>query len=612
MEKVLADEIIATDILERLTRTLGLGIALASRDGAVLWANDRMHAEFPGVFTPDSEMRAALGRVTAADVLGAQAVEESVGEIGGRVLRGGSLRRSIVHDDARVYRYFSIPVARSSEHAGAELTAHCLLDVTPEKHLFDRYRSDLHQLSSMKEIISLLYESMSTPEVLNMILVSVTARQGFGFNRAFFLEASGDRLRGRLGIGPASVDEAHRIWSRLSESNSSLRETLHGVSSSGEPADAQTHALALHMDLPLTSGSNGEHGAGIVASCREGRPDLVTRSSTLPVEERKLFDMLGVDALAVVPLRIRERLAGVLLADNFITRRPIAAEDLALLKTFSGYAGVALERSALHDELTLNLQKLRRAHRDLQENQKRLLQAEKLSALGSLAASVSHEIRNPLVAIGGLARSVLEDEELAGDSREALEIIVSEVKRLERFLKETLDFAKPTVDMLTPVDLTQLVRDVVATFRDEISRTGVELEVEIPDEPVVVSSSPDLVHAALSNLVKNAHEAVGPGDRIRVALALVHPEGLAAENGNGDGLRVAELEVADTGPGISDEVRELIFEPFFTTKRDGTGIGLAITKQSIRNVGGNILFESRPPFNSVFKVQLPVTVRRMP
>jgi signal transduction histidine kinase len=436
---------------------------------------------------------------------------------------------------------------------------------------------------------------MSTPEVINLILVAVTAREGFGFNRAFFLEVSGDRLRGRLGIGPASAAEAHEIWSRLAERHPDLRESLHLLSKTGEPPNPATQALALRIDIPLER-QGDEHEQGILQACRQGKPAQVLFGSSLSRVEEDVFRNLSVDALAVVPLTIRHRLAGVLLADHSITRRPITQEDLDLLKTFSGYAALALERSSLHDELRTNLERLRHANRELQANQRRLLQAEKLSALGELAANVSHEIRNPLVAIGGLARSVLDDGVGSEESQEALRIIVSEVSRLERFLKETLDFAKPSVGTLESIDLSGLVRDVLSTFKEALSRSNISLSSDVPEEPVPVCVVPDALRGALTNLLRNAQEALASGGDIRVRLT--HHGG------------VAEVEVADTGPGIPEERRRMIFEPYFTTKKDGTGIGLAITRQNIQSMGGNITVESgQGAYRTVFRIQLPAAAR---
>jgi len=224
---------------------------------------------------------------------------------------------------------------------------HCLMDVTREKSLETTFRDNFQQLTSMKEIIDTLYESVSTQEVLYLILVAVTSQRGFGFNRAFYLHASGKRLRGMIGIGPSSEEDAHRIWERLARINlTSLRAIYDDLTLNGSTPDPPTQKIASEMDFPLSASKKGL--AGIIAS---RKPSVLHNSDALPQADQALFELLHNDVVAIVPLYVRESLAGVLIADNLITKRPITEKALNTLKTFSGYAGVALERSQLYDEL---------------------------------------------------------------------------------------------------------------------------------------------------------------------------------------------------------------------------------------------------------------------
>ena len=238
----------------------------------------------------------------------------------------------------------------------------------------------------------------------------------------------------------------------------------------------------------------------------------------------------------------------------------------------------------------------------MRRNQQKLLQAEKLSAIGELAARVSHEIRNPLVAIGGLARSLLQDKlgacrfqgslQEAGvdpghqETVETLQIIVSEVNRLEKFLRGTLDFVKPRVAGIVATDLNDVVRDSIQTFKKELSESSIEVELELLPEPLRCLIDPELFHHALSNLIKNAIEAMSGGGKLF--------------------LEIRQSGVGNTGPGIPPEVSPRIFEPFFTTKPEGTGLGLAIASQNIRGLGGKLELEPSPTFKTMFKMTLPV------
>jgi signal transduction histidine kinase len=575
-----AAEIGFTDgILKSVARALGIGVFISDPAGTILWVNDVIEKEFPKAIVPGRSAEESLRATTMSD---RQLLPDPIAELlsrgfFGRPISEGSLRtRRLPGGEVRTYRYHTFPYGPEGEGAGEDspYLVHCLIDATSEKKLAETYQTSQHQLSSMKEILDILYESMSnTRHVINLILVAVTSRLGFGFNRAFFLQVQGNRLRGRMGIGPANPADAHRIWTRLAESNPNLRESLRLLSEGGPP-DPHTAAMAARIEIPLSAAEDNPAGAGIVDVIRRGKAARILRSDRLSKVDAELFGVLGADAIAVVPLQIEQALEGVLIADNFITRKPITDEDLSILKTFSGYAGLALEKSRLYEEQKKNIEKLQAANQELQSNQQKLLRAEKLSAIGELAAFVSHEIRNPLVAIGGLARSALSDGVEKPETVEALQIIATEVRRLERFLKETLDFVKPSVGELELVDLNIVSRDCASTFKEELSEHGIEVVYDFSSVPLHARIDSNLLRAALSNLIKNAIEAMADGGKLRVR---------TERNGH-----LAKIKVGDTGPGISPEIRTRIFDLFFTTKKGGTGLGLAMASQSIKSLGGTI------------------------
>ncbi len=601
-------DVISEGILKSVAQTMGIGIFISHGAGKIVWVNDVLEKEFSGAILPDRSVDDALreAALSSRSLLPDPVSEQIAHEFFGQPVENGSLRTRILPSgERRAYRYHSFPFQADAGVGQVDqppCTVHCLINVTPEKKLAETYQTSQHQLSSMKEILDILYESMdNSRHVINLILVAVTSRMGLGFNRAFFLQVQGDRLRGRLGIGPASPADAHQIWTRLAQSNPSLRESLRLISQTGGPPDPATAELALGIDLPLNgpenSGGGGEEG--IVSAIRRGKAARIFQSDRLPKIDRELFQLLGSDALAVVPLQtsneLGNELEGVLIADNIITKKPISDEDLSFLKTFSGYAGIALERSRLYEELKRNVEKLQAANQELQSNQQKLLQAEKLSAIGQLAAFVSHEIRNPLVAIGGLARSALSDGIQNPDTVEALQIISGEVFRLERFLKETLDFVKPSVGALELVDLNGLARDCISTFKEELNEHGIESDYDFSAVPLHVRIDSNLLRGALSNLIKNAIEAMDGGGRL-----------LLKTGRNG---QIGKIQVGDTGQGIPQEIQSRIFDLFFTTKKGGTGLGLAMTTQSIKSLGGTVTLEDGGgggKYRTMFQIALPL------
>jgi signal transduction histidine kinase len=582
-------------ILESICAHSRIAVALVDDGGRIVWANRFAGEEFPGHFAEGRNFDSVLEQCTyilsPAIQPGTQRGQPS----------GGELRCPVRYDGhPAIYRYFKLP----ADDLGPRHTLRYLSNISEEKQLEQDFLHSLCQLKSMREIVDILYESLRTQEVIYLILVAVTAQMGFGFNRAFFLQVKGARLKGRIGIGPSNHEEANQIWTRLAKLNySSLREVYNDLTHNGGVPDPRTQEIALQLDFdlsplkaraPSTAVPEGPAPLpGLLGALQSGKPMRLHLDGSGSEVDRSLYKLLSTDVVAVVPLHVRGEVAGVILADNFITRRPIQEADLAVLKTFAGYAGVALERSHLYDELRDSIAKLQEANVSLKENQEKLLQAEKLSAIGELAAQVSHEIRNPLVAIGGLARSLLKDQIGDPDTAETLQIIASEVGRLEKFLKETLDFVKPPAAKPISVDLNSFVPECVSTFKNDISRNSIEVDLDLFREPVRCLLDPDLLRNAVSNLIRNAIEALSSrGGKISIGVR------------KNDG--VAVVRVGDTGPGIPAEVIPRIFDPFFTTKPQGTGLGLTIASQNLRSLGGHLELENDLSFKTLFKLTLPL------
>jgi signal transduction histidine kinase len=581
--------------LETVTARSRIALCLVGPDGRIEWANRFAVEEFPGSFAKGKVYQSELEQCTRS---------QSEGLLGGAADEalsfGGDTRQATRARNAdEMYRYSCVPL----DEAGAGCTLHSLVNSSGEKKLKQHFIHSLQQLKSMREIVDMLYESLGAQEVIYLILVAVTSQIGFGFNRAFFLQAKGNRLRGRIGIGPSNHEEAHQIWSRIASLNfSSLREVYNDLTHNGGVPDPRTQETALHLDFDISALIGGRPEAATAAEfdpfpallevLQRGKPARLHAGGARSTMDRQLFQFLATDALAVVPLLVRGNLAGVILADNFINRKPIGEADLSLLKTFAGYAGVALERSHLFEELRESVTKLQSANENLKANQQKLLHAEKLSAIGELAAYVSHEIRNPLVAIGGLARSLLKDQVDTPETAETLEIIVSEVSRLEKFLRDTLDFVKPRTTRPVGVDLGVILKETLAPFRNELVRYGIEPELDLGKESVHCFLDPDLLRHAVSNLLKNAIEAMASGGRLYLGI-----ERLSA---------TVAIRVGDTGHGIPHEVQARIFDPFFTTKSDGTGLGLTLATQNVRSLGGQIEIEKNPAWKTLFKVTLPL------
>ncbi len=224
--------------------------------------------------------------------------------------------------------------------------------------------------------------------------------------------------------------------------------------------------------------------------------------------------------------------------------------------------------------------------------EQQLFHADKMASIGQMAASVAHEIKNPLASIKTLGQ-VLGEELPAGDSRrEYVEVIVSEVNRLNRVVEQLLRFARPEAGEFKRTPLLPILEAVVALVDHEAERHRVHLAIDVPVELMVVVDGEKMQQVFL-NLLINAIQAMPAGGTVTVRARVE------------TGRRQVCVEVADTGPGMSLEVQQRLFEPFFTTKQRGTGLGLAIVRKIVELHGGQIGVESAPTGGSTFRMRLP-------
>ncbi|MFA7382555.1 MAG: ATP-binding protein [Desulfurivibrionaceae bacterium] len=234
--------------------------------------------------------------------------------------------------------------------------------------------------------------------------------------------------------------------------------------------------------------------------------------------------------------------------------------------------------------------------RDITEEKARqamFFQAEKLAAVGRLAAGLAHEINNPLGSIVGYAKLILKDQGLSGQSRERLGIIAEQARKGSEIVRGLLDFSRQSKGDRLPVAINDLLASVLKLLAHQAGKKGVSLEAEYTELPMIEADARQL-EQVFYNLIANAVQAARESDRIVVKSSRPGPE------------RV-EVRISDNGPGILPEHRERIFEPFFTTKPagEGTGLGLAISLGIVREHGGEIKVESEPGHGATFTVSLP-------
>lgn len=302
-------------------------------------------------------------------------------------------------------------------------------------------------------------------------------------------------------------------------------------------------------------------------------------------ERRSLQSLLGLAALTLM----------VGLAMTFYARRVLRPLAVVTERAHAVAAGDMTPRPVMQvkdeiGELAATFESMVAAIGKANEAR---LQAERLAAVGRMAAHVTHEIRNPLSSIG-LNLELLEEElalaEVSSEPRQLLQAIRREVDHLSALSEEYLRLARPQRPRLEAESLPELIREVASFVRPELGKAGIELVLDI-NEVEDVPIDEQQIRQALGNLMRNAREAMSRGGRLVVRLRETEDDAI-------------ELVVEDEGSGIPEEIRKSIFDPFFTTKNRGTGLGLAITRQVIEGHGGTIACEAVEPHGTRFRIRL--------
>lgn len=273
-------------------------------------------------------------------------------------------------------------------------------------------------------------------------------------------------------------------------------------------------------------------------------------------------------------------------------------------------------------QLEQQLAELEQAYRELKEAENQVIRSARLAAMGELAASIVHEINNPLGAIYGIIELMLLQGDLDASQRKSLNIVLGETEGLARLARDVLSFSRRQIVQGQLVDINDLLEDVLS-FLGEVKK-NVEIEVTFDQALPQVSADPGQLQQVFMNLLLNASDAMPEGGRVDVHTTstdlpsilsrertLGRPYALASgkeeESKGRDGPLVC-VDISDQGDGISEDKLSKIFDAFFTTKgeKEGTGLGLSICRTIIGRCGGDILVASKVGEGSTFSVFLPV------
>ena len=457
------------------------------------------------------------------------------------------------------------------------------------------------QLSILWELSKALLTTMNVEMIMGMTLTAITMKEGLGFNRAmlFLINEKTHALDGTRAVGPDNAEEAGRIWATLSQKKGHPLDLMAQVRLAPE-SNSVLNSIMKGIRIPLEH----EHCI-LVRTVFEGRPfnfNLSQQRSQTPCGRgcslgpqlgcyvgEQLSENPKVHSFAVVPLWGKGKIIGVILVDNLYNRNRITEEDIHFLSMFSNQAGLAIENASLY-------RNLEEVHQKLQEAQTLLVQNEKRAALGEMSSTVAHQIKNPLVSIGGFARRL--DRSIQGEApeRRYAQTIIVEVARLESILNNILDYTRADKPVFRECDLREVLEDSLSMISEGLDGGEIKLVKEFDGETPKITGDPQQLKQAFFNLIANARQAMGGEGTLSLR---VYP---LARNDSSN----VRVEVKDTGKGIEPENLHHIFNPFYTTKESGSGLGLPIVHRIVTSHQGLIEVDNQPGKGVNFIVTLPV------
>jgi PAS domain S-box-containing protein len=591
------------------------------------------------------------------------------------------------------------------------------------------YQDILRQYSILNQIAKIVSSTLDLNKILRIILSGVTFGDGFGFNRAFLflIDRQAKHLVGRMAIGPATPEDAWKIWDEIQQKTLPLEEFLMSeqfdTQNESSKLDEEIRKIRIDIDpdkvLFMCLQDGIPRNVDLTQSGLESENNGLV--SDIYLFEQNLLDYLDYPKFCIIPLISRARKVGVMIVDNKYSHRQIKSEDINFLLMLSQFAASSIRNTIIYNDLkdSLNaLAKLNLKHKYLKEYNEKILEsipvsiivldhnmtvtmcnensagimgtdkvlmrgkkieagmiyidsidlmeevglilankrtqgfykvnvkfknhasddvfdvmlvpfkfseetpegvliiiedvtktvkleqslneAKRLSELGKLSATVAHEIRNPLIAIGGYANRIkkkyLEKGEL---NPENIEVIINEVARLEKIVNETLEFASERKTEFKDFSIGALLADCINLTSTAAEQSNIRIDVKsgaelIKNNDIFIHGSYDSLKQAFINIINNAIEASETRDVVSIEIL--------PENEN----NFLVIKINNKAKLTSETDMNNIFLPFYTTKSKGTGLGLTITKRIIEKHKGTIDVFSDIGTGTTFTVKLPV------
>jgi signal transduction histidine kinase/PAS domain-containing protein len=567
--KILEDQIQEErEIFDNVIDVMGAGLCLIDKNSKIIWANDTLKE---WLNLNESPVGDHCSDIYHCDVVG---TDKCPAEL---VLKGkeGHMIQSWVTTKAKkrmCIQHIAIPITNKNSETDNILLL--TVDVTENEKM-------VHRLLLLQQFGEITQGTLHLDKLLHLILTCITADYSFGFNRAtlFLINKELNVLNGKLAIGPSSSEEATRILKEMSGSHNSLIDIVDKLDYSHN-IDTPLNTMTKLLVYSLADAKE------VVTLCTKEKKPIIVKDAAKDTRVTDEFrKAMGVNEFVCVPLIAKSEPIGVIVADNVYTAEPISDERVNTLTMFVSQASLAIENAETYKRLEDKINQLT-------ETQQRLIRSEKLAAIGSMSSYVAHEIRNPLVTIGGFAKTLSRFTFTDAKIKVNIDIIIEEVKRLEKILNNITDFGKPSKPEKIDAQICEIMENTCLLMDNYFQEKHITLqkkyETGMPEVPV----DPTQIKQVFLNILMNAVESMPDGGKLDVNIESVD--------------KSIRIYIIDTGKGIQQGVLQNIYDPFFTTKPSGTGVGLSVSLKIIEDHGGTIDAISEQEKGTTMLLTLPI------
>jgi signal transduction histidine kinase/DNA-binding response OmpR family regulator len=426
--------------------------------------------------------------------------------------------------------------------------------------------------------------------VLKTILIGITSEEGLAFNRAFLalFSEDGSTLKGELAIGPDDRADALSIWKEIKTENLDLQALFQKSSEDLKQTNGLVNKIVQTLEIPA---SQIDHP--LIFSCASRRSILVEHGRADVHIPEDLIATLNQDSFIIVPLFCPDRSLGVIIADNFITNKPIDDSDARALEMFGAQASLAIEHSRLYRDMQAKIEELELITEELEKNRDQLLESERFTVLGQMSAQLVHALRNPITSIGGTAR-LLGKRVSEQKNRRFLKVLTKESAKVESTLNDLFNFVSDTTLNKSEQPLFDIVKRAVMVFYAAMKNQDIIYRIESPAEDPLLHIDGDKVHQAFLHLIRNSIESMDAGGELVVSSEILDDE-------------VAIL-IRDTGTGLANGDLSRVTDPFYTTKTYGTGMGLTLVDQILKQHNATLSLSANEDQGTTARVSFPRSV----